>query len=155
MLVAFAVYFIAVEEIHWRIHLEEWLPPGLGASRVHHLAHHACPNARFNIFLPLWDMVLGSVGDSTCTTKFAGAGQFFGRAIRDHARRANRQSTFVENIFVLSVAEDQGSFRAGADYEFGAADPGSDGDKRDGSVRVLAAGDLALPLAEVEDCRIA
>jgi len=37
---------------------------------------------------------------------------------------ANRQSTFVENIFVLSVAEDQGSFRAGADYEFGAADPG-------------------------------
>ena len=65
MLVAFAVYFIAVEEIHWRIHLEEWLPPGLGASRVHHLAHHACPNARFNIFLPLWDMVLGSVGDST------------------------------------------------------------------------------------------
>jgi hypothetical protein len=56
MLVAFAVYFIAVEEIHWRIHLEEWLPPRLAASRVHHLAHHACPNARFNIFLPLWDM---------------------------------------------------------------------------------------------------
>ena len=60
MLVAFAVYFITVEEIHWRIHLGERLPPVLGASRAHHLAHHARPDARFNIFLPLWDTLLGS-----------------------------------------------------------------------------------------------
>jgi Fatty acid hydroxylase superfamily len=56
----FSAYFIIVEEIHWRIHLEEWLPPGLKAARGYHLAHHDRPNARFNIFLPLWDLLLGS-----------------------------------------------------------------------------------------------
>ncbi len=59
---AFAFYFITVEEVHWRIHLGEWLPPVLGASRAYHLAHHARPDARFNIFLPLWDALLGPVG---------------------------------------------------------------------------------------------
>jgi Fatty acid hydroxylase len=59
---AFAIYFITVEEVHWRIHLGEWLPPVLEASRAYHLAHHARPDARFNIFLPLWDMLLGSMG---------------------------------------------------------------------------------------------
>ena len=58
--VGFAVYFVTVEEIHWRIHLGEWLPPGLRAARAHHLAHHMRPNARFNIFLPLWDLVFGT-----------------------------------------------------------------------------------------------
>jgi len=60
ILLAFSVYFIAVEEIHWRIHLGEWLPPGLRGASGYHLAHHLCPNARFNIFLPLCDMLLGS-----------------------------------------------------------------------------------------------
>jgi Fatty acid hydroxylase superfamily len=59
--VGFSVYFIIVEEIHWRIHLEEWLPPGLSAARAYHLAHHDRPDARFNIFLPLWDILLGSM----------------------------------------------------------------------------------------------
>jgi sterol desaturase/sphingolipid hydroxylase (fatty acid hydroxylase superfamily) len=58
--VGFAVYFVTVEEIHWRIHLGEWLPPVLGAARAHHLAHHARPDARFNIFLPVWDLVFGT-----------------------------------------------------------------------------------------------
>jgi len=58
--VGFAVYFVTVEEIHWRIHLGEWLPPGLRAARAHHLAHHMRPNARFTIFLPLWDLVFGT-----------------------------------------------------------------------------------------------
>jgi fatty acid hydroxylase family protein len=62
MLIAFAVYFITVEEIHWRIHLGEWLPLGLGAARAYHLAHHSRPDARFNIFLPLGDMLLGPGG---------------------------------------------------------------------------------------------
>ena len=62
MLLAFAVYFITVEEVHWRIHLGERLPPLLRPSRAYHLAHHARPNARFNIFLPLWDILLGSMG---------------------------------------------------------------------------------------------
>jgi hypothetical protein len=59
---AFACYFITVEEMHWRIHLGERLPPVLRASRAYHLAHHARPDARFNIFLPLWDTLLGSAG---------------------------------------------------------------------------------------------
>ena len=59
---AFAVYFVTVEEVHWRIHLGEPLPPGLGASTGYHLAHHARPDARFNIFLPLWDRLLGPAG---------------------------------------------------------------------------------------------
>ncbi len=50
------------EELHWRIHLGGWLPPGFHAARGHHLAHHARPNARFNIFLPLWDRMLGTSG---------------------------------------------------------------------------------------------
>ena len=57
--VGFSVYFITVEEVHWRIHLGEWLPRGLRAARAYHLTHHARPNARFNIFLPLWDLLLG------------------------------------------------------------------------------------------------
>jgi len=59
---AFACYFITVEEMHWRIHLGERLPPVLRASRAYHLAHHARPDARFNIFLPLWDTLLGPAG---------------------------------------------------------------------------------------------
>jgi hypothetical protein len=59
---AFAIYFATVEEVHWRIHLGEWLPPVLGASRAYHLTHHARPDARFNIFLPVWDVMLGPAG---------------------------------------------------------------------------------------------
>ena len=62
MLVAFTTYFVVTEELHWRIHLGEWLPPGLEAARNHHLTHHAQPNARFNIFLPLWDRLLATWG---------------------------------------------------------------------------------------------
>jgi len=60
MLVAFAVYFLITEEFHWRIHLGEWLPPGFRGTREYHLGHHDRPNARFNIFLPLWDWLLGT-----------------------------------------------------------------------------------------------
>ena len=60
---AFTIYFITVEEVHWRIHLGQWLPPGFRAARAYHLAHHMQPNARFNIFLPLWDTLLGSMGN--------------------------------------------------------------------------------------------
>ena len=60
MLVAFAVYFLMTEEFHWRIHLGERLPPGFRASRAYHLAHHERSDARFNIFLPLWDVLFGT-----------------------------------------------------------------------------------------------
>ena len=57
MLVAFSVYFLTTEEFHWRIHVGEWLPPGFQGTRAYHLAHHTRPDARFNIFLPLWDVM--------------------------------------------------------------------------------------------------
>jgi hypothetical protein len=57
VLVAFAIYIILTEELHWRIHLGQSLPPGLDKARRYHLSHHTRPNARFNIFLPLWDLV--------------------------------------------------------------------------------------------------
>ena len=60
ILAAFSVYFIALEEIHWRIHLDRWLPPSLRATKIHHLRHHGRPNARFNVFLPLFDWVCGT-----------------------------------------------------------------------------------------------
>ena len=59
VLAGFAVYLIAVEEIHWRIHVGGWLPPGLGAVRAYHLAHHDRPDSRYNIFLPLLDSLFG------------------------------------------------------------------------------------------------
>jgi Fatty acid hydroxylase superfamily len=57
ILVGFAVYLILVEEVHWRIHVGGWLPPGLRAARAYHLAHHDRPDSRYNIFLPLFDRI--------------------------------------------------------------------------------------------------
>jgi len=57
VLVAFTAYFLLTEELHWRIHLGESLPLGLESTRRYHLSHHTRPNARFNIFLPLWDFL--------------------------------------------------------------------------------------------------
>jgi hypothetical protein len=60
MSTAFAVYFVALEELHWRIHLGEWLPGFLSPARVYHLAHHDRPDGRYNVFLPLFDWLLGT-----------------------------------------------------------------------------------------------
>jgi sterol desaturase/sphingolipid hydroxylase (fatty acid hydroxylase superfamily) len=57
VLVAFTAYFLLTEELHWRIHLGESLPLGLESTRRYHLSHHTRPNSKFNIFLPLWDLV--------------------------------------------------------------------------------------------------
>lgn len=59
VLAAFALYFILFEDIHWRIHLGK-LPAWLAFARRHHLEHHAGQNARFNVFLPLLDWLLGT-----------------------------------------------------------------------------------------------
>jgi len=58
--VGWTVYLITAEEIHWRIHLNGWLPPGLRFARAYHMAHHDIPNTRYNVFLPLFDLLLGN-----------------------------------------------------------------------------------------------
>lgn len=60
IMVGWSLYLIAAEEIHWRIHLQEWLPPGLRFARAYHMGHHDIPNARYNVFLPLFDFVFGN-----------------------------------------------------------------------------------------------
>lgn len=58
--VGWTIYLLTAEEIHWRIHMNEWLPPGLRYARAYHMAHHEIPNCRYNIFLPLFDWLLGN-----------------------------------------------------------------------------------------------
>jgi hypothetical protein len=60
VLAGWTTYLIAAEEIHWRIHLGERLPSVLRLSRAYHFTHHRYPNARYNVFFPLFDFILGS-----------------------------------------------------------------------------------------------
>lgn len=60
--IGWGVYLIAAEDIHWRIHMNGWLPPGLRFARAYHMSHHDYPNARFNVFLPVFDLLLGNSG---------------------------------------------------------------------------------------------
>jgi hypothetical protein len=53
-------YLISAEEIHWRIHMDGWLPPGLKFARAYHMSHHDIPNTRYNVFLPIFDSLLGN-----------------------------------------------------------------------------------------------
>lgn len=55
MFVAFAIYFVVLEEVHWRVHLGNSMPAWLQFSAEHHLAHHARGDKRFNVFLPVFD----------------------------------------------------------------------------------------------------
>ena len=56
------IYIMMVEEIHWRIHMNGWLPPGFRFARAYHMSHHDVPNSRYNVFLPLFDLVFGNTG---------------------------------------------------------------------------------------------
>ena len=60
--IGWTVYLIVTEEIHWRIHMNGWLPPGLRFARAYHMSHHDIPNSRYNVFLPLFDLLFGSMG---------------------------------------------------------------------------------------------
>lgn len=60
--IGWTVYLIVTEEIHWRIHMDGWLPPGLRFARAYHMSHHDIPNSRYNIFLPLFDLLFRSTG---------------------------------------------------------------------------------------------
>ncbi len=59
VLIGFVIYFVAYEEMHWRIHFGGWLPSWLQFARRHHLSHHAAAEERFNVFLPLMDWLVG------------------------------------------------------------------------------------------------
>lgn len=58
VLIAFSLYFILTEEVHWRFHTGGWLPAVLVKARARHMAHHDRPNRDFSIFLPLFDRLL-------------------------------------------------------------------------------------------------
>jgi hypothetical protein len=60
--VGFTIYYVAFEEIHWRMHMGGWLPKWLRPAARHHLLHHAQDSDRFNVFLPIFDWLAGSVG---------------------------------------------------------------------------------------------
>lgn len=60
--IGWTVYLILAEEVHWRIHMDGWLPPGLRYAREYHMSHHDVPNSRYNIFLPFFDFLLGNFG---------------------------------------------------------------------------------------------
>lgn len=73
ILLGFTVYFVAVEEIHWRIHRGGWLPPGLRAAVPYHLDHHDIPEGRYNVFFPLFDLLLGTAKSTSVATIAAAA----------------------------------------------------------------------------------
>jgi Fatty acid hydroxylase superfamily len=54
-LIAFTIYYLLYEEIHWRFHLGGWLPRPMRKARQHHLLHHGDFEGRYNVFLPLCD----------------------------------------------------------------------------------------------------
>ena len=70
--VGWTVYLIMAEEIHWRIHMNGWLPPGLRFARAYHMAHHDIPNTRYNVFLPLFDLLFGNSGTRPSTITRSG-----------------------------------------------------------------------------------
>ena len=61
VLVGWSLYLIVTEEIHWRIHMKDWLPPGLRFADDYHMSHHGIPNRRYNVFLPLFDFLFRSM----------------------------------------------------------------------------------------------
>jgi sterol desaturase/sphingolipid hydroxylase (fatty acid hydroxylase superfamily) len=63
--IGWTVYLIVTEEIHWRIHMNGWLPPGLRFARAYHMSHHDIPSSRYNVFLPLFDLLFGSTGQGS------------------------------------------------------------------------------------------
>ena len=67
--VGWTVYLIAAEEVHWRIHMQGWLPPGLRFARAYHMSHHDIPNTRYNVFLPLFDLLLGNASGPEIKTE--------------------------------------------------------------------------------------
>lgn len=85
ILLGFTAYFIAVEEIHWRIHLGGWLPPGVRAARAYHLDHHDIPEGRYNVFCPLFDLLLGTSRSATVPARRQQPRRGLWRALQEEA----------------------------------------------------------------------
>ncbi len=60
---SFCLYYILFEEIHWRSHMGGWLPRFLRPAVRHHLLHHVHDDGRFNVFLPVWDSLVGTLSN--------------------------------------------------------------------------------------------
>lgn len=56
----FALYSVVSQELHWRIHVGT-VPGFLQWCRRHHLRHHARDNSNYNVFLPLFDYLGGTL----------------------------------------------------------------------------------------------
>jgi hypothetical protein len=57
-MLTFVAYFITMEIAHRRIHLNLWMPFGLGVR--HHHGHHMYPPRNFSVFIPLMDCIFGT-----------------------------------------------------------------------------------------------
>jgi hypothetical protein len=57
VVITFVIYVLALEETHWRIHMNQWVPFGT----AHHLAHHDTANRHYNVFIPLFDWIFGTL----------------------------------------------------------------------------------------------
>ena len=67
MFVAFTLYYIAFEEIHWRTHMGGRLPKRLRFAARHHLLHHAHEAGEYNVFLPMFDWLVGTIWSRPAT----------------------------------------------------------------------------------------
>ena len=90
IMTGFSLYFVAVEEIHWRIHMGEWLPWLMEPVREYHMAHHDIPGGRFNVFFPVFDYIFGNVDPEFDKTE--------GRALARAALRSNRISGRLSSL---------------------------------------------------------
>lgn len=62
--IGWTLYLIICEEFHWRIHMNGSLPPGLELARAYHMSHHDIPTSRYNVFLPLFDLLFRSADEA-------------------------------------------------------------------------------------------
>ena len=60
VLLGFVIYTILSEDIHWRFHMQEWVPWFLEPARAHHLLHHDRPHGNYAVFFPLFDKLFGT-----------------------------------------------------------------------------------------------
>ncbi|MGZ4787087.1 MAG: sterol desaturase family protein [Terriglobales bacterium] len=93
ILTGFSIYFVMVEEIHWRIHMGEWLPWMMEPVREYHMAHHDIPDGRFNVFFPVFDYIFGNMRPEIERTE--------ARTMAETAVRSNRR---VDRLSSLEAA---------------------------------------------------